>query len=569
MNELFLTVVDRSMLAGWIILIVAVLRLVLKKAPKWIRMLLWGIVAFRLICPFSIQSMLSLVPAGETFPLQIPSGLELQVQAGTAAAEEQVPESLGENAFINVSASSGHRERIVTILRSLWCFGAMLFLGYAFLGYRKLQRKVCTAVRLRDNLFQSEYVTSPFVFGILHPKIYLPFGMEEPHLRYVCAHEEAHIRRRDHWWKLLGFMLLAVYWFHPLIHLGYALFCRDMELSCDEKVLKELGTGCKAEYSRALLLCSVGSRIAGCPVAFGEIGVKKRVKNILNYKKPAFWVIVVSVLVCILAAVCLLTDPVSENTGSPSGEMIPTNAKLEGIFDTYLYLSIDGENYRFERTEADTNEIKRDRLLERFTEEADPKDVHWEIYSVKGCSDCSVVLGVTNTDYECLYEYSPPRRVELEELQRVKEEGYVTMEDGTVTSGKEIWEAFAAKARQGNDASVKIAEFYTLDPESCSEAYYEANKEDYPSLYLFELTGSDGNGYTICWKEGERSYQEEYQYLMYYTGDAPTSDAVYDSYVRYVLTDDDTVTWDDLVWGLLSSRSGDGIRHFTVYTELF
>ena len=181
---------------------------------------------------------------------------------------------------------------------------------YTAISYWRLRRKVDTAVRYKDNIFQSENVSFPFVLGIIKPRIYLPFKMNGQYLEYVVAHEQAHICRKDHWWKPLGFLLLMIHWFNPLMWLAYVLLCRDIELACDEKVIKELGNEQRGDYTQALVACSVNRRmIAACPLAFGEVSVKERVKSVMNYKKPAFWVIIISVIVCVGVAVCFLTNP--------------------------------------------------------------------------------------------------------------------------------------------------------------------------------------------------------------------------------------------------------------------
>ena len=181
---------------------------------------------------------------------------------------------------------------------------------YTVISYAKVKRKIGTAVLYKDNIYQSENVVSPFVLGIIKPNIYLPFKMNEKDMEHVVAHEMAHIRRKDHLWKPLGFILLTLHWFNPLMWLGYVLLCRDIELACDEKVIKELDHDARADYSQALLTCSVNRRmIAACPLAFGEVGVKDRVKSVLNYKKPAFWIIIAAVVACVVVAVCFLTNP--------------------------------------------------------------------------------------------------------------------------------------------------------------------------------------------------------------------------------------------------------------------
>ena len=198
----------------------------------------------------------------------------------------------------------------IGIFEYIWIFGMIALALYTAISYWRLHRKVDTAVRYKDNIFQSENVKSPFVLGIIKPRIYLPFNMNGQDLEHVVAHEQAHIHRKDHWWKPLGFLLLTIHWFNPLMWLAYVLLCRDIELACDEKVIKELGNEQRADYMQALVACSVNRRmIAACPLAFGEVGVKERVKSVMNYKKPAFWVIIIAVIICVGVAACFLTNP--------------------------------------------------------------------------------------------------------------------------------------------------------------------------------------------------------------------------------------------------------------------
>ena len=310
MNELFLKIINMSISASWLILAVLILRLVLKKAPKWVNVLLWGIVAVRLICPFSFESALSLIPSAETFPEKIISGPSFDVQTGITPIDNRINDYLGDRYFEGVTVPTNNGNNVMTILTIVWIIGILLLATYTIISYQRLNRKVDTAVHYKDNIFQSENVSSPFVLGIINPRIYLPFSMNEQDMEHVVAHEQAHIRRKDHWWKPLGFLLLTIHWFNPLMWLAYVLLCRDIELACDEKVIKGLSNEQRADYTQALVACSVNRRmIAACPLTFGEVGVKERVKSVMNYKKPAFWVIIIAVIVCVGVAVCFLTNP--------------------------------------------------------------------------------------------------------------------------------------------------------------------------------------------------------------------------------------------------------------------
>ena len=311
MSELFLKIINMSISASWLILAVLILRLVLKKAPKWVNVLLWGIVAVRLICPLSFESALSLIPSSETIPLDIEMAAKPTIDSGVPAINSVVNPVLSSFAPPQHVLTSANPLQIwIPILNIIWLIGVGALLLYTAVSYWRLCRKVDTAVRYKGNIFQSENVSSPFVLGIIKPRIYLPFNMNGQDLEHVVAHEQAHIRRKDHWWKPLGFLLLTIHWFNPLMWLAYVLLCRDIELACDEKVIKELGNEQRADYMQALVACSVNRRmIAACPLAFGEVGVKERVKSVMNYKKPAFWVIIIAVIICVGVAACFLTNP--------------------------------------------------------------------------------------------------------------------------------------------------------------------------------------------------------------------------------------------------------------------
>ena len=323
MSELFLEIVNRSIAASWIVIAVLILRFCLKKAPKWVNVLLWGIVAVRLIFPFSIESALSLIPSAETVSPSIMMETAPSVQTGVPALDQVINPVIDHSLSPAPGASTNPLQIWISVMAAVWLAGAAALLLYSAISYWRLRRRVREAVILRDNIYQSENAGSPFVLGIIQPKIYLPYSVDSGALAYVIAHEQAHIRRGDHWWKPLGFLLLTVHWFNPLLWLSYILLCRDIELACDEKVIREMGSEQRADYTQALVSCSVSRRsIAACPLAFGEVGVKERVKSVMNYKKPAFWIILASVVVCVVAAVCFLTDPKTERSSPSVGDNV-------------------------------------------------------------------------------------------------------------------------------------------------------------------------------------------------------------------------------------------------------
>lgn len=313
MDDVFLKLVNLSISASWLILAVLVLRVVLKKAPKWVMPLLWGVVALRLVCLFSIESALSLIPSAETIPSEIVTETREPVLYEQATLDIVTNPTLPSAAEVPVGVSRQQAQVDFNIYSVLWLAGMAALLVHALVSAGKLKRKLATAILLRDNIYESEFVDSPFVFGVVKPNIYLPMHMDEGTAAYVIAHEHAHLARRDHWWKVLGYLVLALHWFNPLVWVAYILFCRDIELACDEKVVKGLDGAARADYSQALLSCAAPKRaIAACPLAFGEGNIKTRVKSALHYKKPAFLVAAAAVLAVVIVAVCFLTNPRSE-----------------------------------------------------------------------------------------------------------------------------------------------------------------------------------------------------------------------------------------------------------------
>lgn len=313
MDDVFLKLVNLSISASWLILAVLVLRVVLKKAPKWVMPLLWGVVALRLVCLFSIESALSLIPSAETIPSEIVTETREPVLYEQATLDIVTNPTLPSAAEVPVGVSRQQAQVDFNIYSILWLAGMSALLVHALVSAGKLKRKLATAILLRDNIYESEFVDSPFVFGVVKPNIYLPMHMDEGTAAYVIAHEHAHLARRDHWWKVLGYLVLALHWFNSLVWVAYILFCRDIELACDEKVVRGLDGAARADYSQALLSCAAPKRaVAACPLAFGEGNIKTRVKSALHYKKPAFWVAAAAVLAVVIVAVCFLTNPRSE-----------------------------------------------------------------------------------------------------------------------------------------------------------------------------------------------------------------------------------------------------------------
>lgn len=334
MTDIFLGFLNRSLAAGILILAVVLVRLVFKKAPRWLLCALWALAAVRLVCPVSIESVLSLIPSAEPVQPEIIVSAQPAITSGIPAVDAIVNPPLAA-AFTPSPAQSANPLQIWTFLAAcVWLAGIAALLLYAAVSALRLRLRVRTAVRLEGKVYQSEFVSSPFILGVIRPRIYLPFGLEAGAQEMVLAHERAHLRRGDQLWKPLGYLILTAYWFNPVCWLAYILFCRDVEAACDEKVVRELGEGCKAAYSRALLACSVPRKlITACPLAFGETGVKSRIKSVLNYKKPAFWLVLAAVIASVAVAVCFLTDPKREDPAQnpPAAEEAAAQAPAQSI----------------------------------------------------------------------------------------------------------------------------------------------------------------------------------------------------------------------------------------------
>lgn len=352
MDDVFLKLVNLSISASWLILAVLVLRVVLKKAPKWVMPLLWGVVALRLVCLFSIESALSLIPSAETIPSEIVTETREPVLYEQATLDIVTNPTLPSAAEVPVGVSRQQAQVDFNIYSVLWFAGMAALLVHALVSAGKLKRKLATAILLRDNIYESEFVDSPFVFGVVKPNIYLPMHMDEGTAAYVIAHERAHLARRDHWWKVLGYLVLALHWFNPLVWVAYILFCRDIELACDEKVVKGLDGAARADYSQELLSCAAPKRaVAACPLAFGEGNIKTRVKSALHYRKPAFWVAAAAVLAVVIVAVCFLTNPRSER-----GSLVwAQKLNAADVASIELYVPAEGEARQYKK--LDTEEM--------------------------------------------------------------------------------------------------------------------------------------------------------------------------------------------------------------------
>lgn len=319
MRNAFLAALNLSINAGYIILAVLLIRLVFRKIPKRFLCLLWGLAALRLVLPFSLESVLSLIPSSEPIKRDIIYSASPEIQSGIGFIDTAVNPVISSTFKPNVSYSVNPLQILTSVLSYVWLFGIAALILYAVINVLLLKKRLVGAVRYRDNIYQSEKVSSPFILGVIRPKIYIPFSMDAQSLDFILSHEKAHIKRGDHLIKPLGFIILSVYWFNPLVWLAYILLCRDIELACDERVIKDLSVSDRQLYADTLFKCGISrGRIAACPLAFGEVGIKERIKGVMSYKKPTFWVIIIAVIACIAVAVFFLTSPKDKDNGNSS-----------------------------------------------------------------------------------------------------------------------------------------------------------------------------------------------------------------------------------------------------------
>ncbi len=393
MSGIFLKLLNLSISASWLVLVVLALRLVLKRAPKWVNVLLWGMVALRLMLPFSIESALSLIPSAETVsPEVVQFDPAPTITSGVTIIDNAVNPSLSES-FAAAPLASVNPLYVWTYLAGwVWLIGLAAMLAYALVSYLRLRRRVSASIPLWENIYVCDEVPSPFILGIVRPRIYLPSALDEAQRGSVLSHERAHLARRDHWWKPLGFALLAVYWFNPLLWLAYTLLCRDIELACDERVLRGMDAGQVKAYSSALLACSVPRRmLAACPLAFGEVGVGARVKNALRYKKPAFWVIAASVAVCVVVAVCFLTNP---RTDTDAAGLVGFRREQVTYADVTDENSAQPSNVQLTAEETDAVYALLDTLqYKRLGAASGIKDCYARLYFISAAGErCEIML---------------------------------------------------------------------------------------------------------------------------------------------------------------------------------
>lgn len=328
MNQAFIGIVNQTLAASLLIIAVIAVRFIIKRAPKWITCALWGLVAIKLVLPFSMESIFSLVPSSRPIPSDIEYSTAPHIETGVPAMNQLVNPVLEASFTPQPVASLNPLQIVISVCSVVWLIGVASLLLYLLISYFILRKKVQASQNIYENVFICDEVASPFILGIIKPGIYLPSGLSADAVACVLEHERAHLKRYDHIWKLVGFLILCVYWFNPLCWIAYVLLCRDIELACDEKVTKDKDRNWKAAYCQALLECNVQRRrIAACPLAFGEVSVKNRIKSVLNYKKPAFWIVATAIVISVMVAVCFMTDPVSKTVDADADNK--TEDKIE------------------------------------------------------------------------------------------------------------------------------------------------------------------------------------------------------------------------------------------------
>lgn len=343
MSAVFLQVLNMSLTASYVILFVLAARLLLKKAPKIFSYALWGIVLFRLICPFSFESLFSLLLIN---PEPIPSNItyaELpQINTGIDLFDSAVNPILSAQTAAQ-GASINPMQIWISIGQWAWFAGITVLLIYSIISLLCLRSKLIGAVKWQDNIYLADHIESPFVMGLLRPKIYLPSTLSEQEHEYIILHEQTHIKRLDHIVKIVAFLVLTVHWFNPLVWMAFFLCVKDMEMSCDESVMKGMDTDIRREYSASLLSLATGRKIvAGIPLAFGEGDTKSRIKNVMNYKKPTFWIVIVALVAVLAVCIGLAVNPhnndsFTDNLLQYRTEYIGDNSKVGGIISALKY----------------------------------------------------------------------------------------------------------------------------------------------------------------------------------------------------------------------------------------
>lgn len=365
MEKIFTVICERGISAGYVILAVIVLRLLFRKSPRWVMGILWALVAIRLICPIVVESPFSVVPKGPLFDKEtsnLKSEQEVQqinnLPDQNQTAGKQVAEIKEHTAKQDETKDFWTDKRKTDskkMLSTIWLLGMLVLTGYGIFGSLRVEYQLRFAVPVEQQIWECDTIHTSFLWGLFHPRIYLPSGMNEETKRYVIRHERAHQKRGDHWWKVIGYVLLVIYWFQPLMWIAYWIFARDIEYACDEHVIGNLSFAERKEYAQALLLCGSGRsrRLAG-PLAFGGLGVKSRIKNVLSYQKPGRGKIAISLLVCVVVSVCFLTNP--KDVNGMDAEKHPVNMEagrqLDHVLSDKMHMVFDGKTVQNQRLQV-------------------------------------------------------------------------------------------------------------------------------------------------------------------------------------------------------------------------
>lgn len=469
MAEIFQKALNMSIAAGWLILAVIALRLLLRRAPKRFRLLLWAVVGLRLALPWSIESALSLIPSAQTLPEGIMLERAPVLDTGISALNGAINPGFTAAFTPELGASANPLQVLLPIAAALWMLGAAAMLLWALVSWLRLRKRAREAVRLEENVYECE-IASPFVLGLFRPRIYLPFSLENGERELVLAHERAHITAGDHIIKPLGWLLLAAHWYNPLVWLAYALFCRDIELACDERVVHGLSLSDRADYSQALLdLSRPRGGVRACPLAFGESSVKGRVKSVLSYKKPAFWLVLLAVVVCVGAAVCFLTDPKEEAEPVDDGDGgVVISARLEENFPAQVL------DYAFACTEEMAEELS---YLGLKSAELTDLSCYAEVEAPEGGTLLLFRLGA---------------RFELAEPESVAPAGGMVIEDGWLTRPDSGGDRFMLLLRDGDDwrfiglVTEQVLSEYGTDYDAAALGEYALAASSAPVISLAE-----------------------------------------------------------------------------------
>lgn len=469
MAEIFQKALNMSIAAGWLILAVIALRLLLRRAPKRFRLLLWAVVGLRLALPWSIESALSLIPSAQTLPEGIMLERAPVLDTGISALNGAINPGFTAAFTPELGASANPLQVLLPIAAAFWMLGAAAMLLWALVSWLRLRKRVREAVRLEGNVYECE-IASPFVLGLFRPRIYLPFSLENGERELVLAHERAHITAGDHIIKPLGWLLLAAHWYNPLVWLAYALFCRDIELACDERVVRGLSLSDRADYSQALLdLSRPRGGVRACPLAFGESSVKGRVKSVLSYKKPAFWLVLLAVVVCVGAAVCFLTDPKEEAEPVDDGDGgVVISARLEENFPAQVL------DYAFACTEEMAEELS---YLGLKSAELTDLSCYAEVEAPEGGTLLLFRLGA---------------RFELAEPESVAPAGRMVIEDGWLTRPDSGGDRFMLLLRDGDDwrfiglVTEQVLSEYGTDYDAAALGEYALAASSAPVISLSE-----------------------------------------------------------------------------------